>query len=324
MPIGVGRRQVIAALGGAPFAWPLATRAQQAAPGMWRIGVLAQKRRQDSLRQGLRDLGYLEGKNLVIDARSNDKSDQLDAFAKDLVGVNPNAIVAAGTEAVQAVQRATTTIPIVLFASDPVGSHLVASLANPGSNTTGVSVLSVELSAKRIELLKAVVGELSSIAVLWKPDDPPVAVAFQKIQGVARDMQLRMRGVEAREVNDLGAAFESIDAAKPQALVILSAPLMSTQVARIAELALNNHIPAIYSDRSFPEAGGLMSYGPNFDAIMKHAAVFVDKIFRGGKPATLPIEQPTLFELVINLKTAKALGLAVPTTLLATADEVIE
>ena len=324
MAVGIGRRQFIGSLGGSVVAWPLAVRAQQPTPGKWRVGVLAQKRRQEALTKGLRELGYYEGNNLTVDARSNERSDSLDAFAAQLVSLKPDAIVAAGTEAVQAVQRATTTIPIVLFSSDPVGSHLVTSLAHPGGNATGVSVLSLELSAKRIELLRTIVGELSSMAVLSKSDDPPVAAALENIRSVAREQQLKLTGSEAHDADDFGPAFEKLMSARPQALIILSAPLMSSHVERIAELALRNRLPSIYSDRSFPDVGGLMSYGPNFDAIMKHTAVFLDKIFRGIKPSDLPIEQPTLFELVINLRTAKALGLTVPATLLAVANEVIE
>jgi ABC-type uncharacterized transport system substrate-binding protein len=316
------RREFITIVGGAA-AWPLAARAQQPAPGKWRIGLLAQNRRQDMLRQGLRELGYVEGVNLFIDARSNERTDRLDAFASELVGLKPDAIFAAGTQATQAVQQATKSIPIVMFASDPVGNHLVASLAHPGGNTTGVSTLSPELSGKRIEMLRNV-AELSSLAVLWKPNDPPAAIALKETQDAASAMRLQLLVVEARDVSDLAPAFETIAKGRPNALVILTAPLMNIQAALIAELALSLKLPSIYTDRAFPEAGGLMSYGPNFDAITKGAAIYVDKIFKGKKPADLPVEQPTKFELVINLKTAKALRLDVPDKLLAIADEVIE
>jgi putative ABC transport system substrate-binding protein len=317
------RRSFIAGLGTAAV-WPFAARAQKPAPGKWRVGMLAQKRRQDVLRAGLRELGYVEGDNLVIDARSNDRTDRLAVFAAELVGLKPDVIFAAGTQAVQAVQQSTRDIPIIVITSDPVGDHLVASLARPGGNTTGLSVLSPELSAKRIEMLRNVVGELSTLAVLWKPDDPPAATAFKETQAAAGVMRLKLVSVEARDANDFASAFEMLAGAQPNALVILNAPLMSIQTARIAEMALRQKLPSIFPDRSFPEAGGLMSYGPSFDAIAKRAASYIDRIFHGEKPSDLPIEQPTRFELVINLKTAKALGIEIPPTVLAQADEVIE
>jgi putative tryptophan/tyrosine transport system substrate-binding protein len=320
----IRRRELIRLLGGAVAVWPFAARAQQPAPGKWRIGLLAQNRRQDMVRQGLHELGYVDGDNLAIDARSNDRTDRLAAFAAELAGLKPDAIVTAGTQATQAVQHATKGIPIVLIASDPVGNHLVASLAHPGGNTTGVSLFSPELSGKRIEMLRNVAGELSSLAVLWNPDDPPAAIALKETKDAAGAMRLQLLAVEARDVSDLAPAFETIAKARPKGLVILNAPLMSIQRARTAELALGLKLPSIYTDRSFPEAGGLMSYGPNFDAITKRAAIYVDRIFKGQKPADLPVEQPTKFELVINLKTAKALGVTVPDTLLALADDVIE
>ena len=256
---------------------------------------------------------------------SNDRTDRLATFAAELVGLKPAVIFAAGTQAVQAVQQSTRDIPIIMIASDPVGDQLVASLAHPGGNTSGLSVLSPELSAKRIEMLRNVVGELSTLAVLWKPDDPPAATAFRETQDAAGAMRLKLVSAEARDANEFASAFRNrLPGAQPNALVILNAPLMNIQTARIAELALRQKLASIFTDRSFPEAGGLMSYGPSFDAIVKRAAGYISRIFRGEKPADLPVEQPTKFELVINLKTAKSLGLDVPPALLAVADEVIE
>jgi putative ABC transport system substrate-binding protein len=317
------RRWFIAGLGTAAV-WPFAARAQKPAPGKWRVGMLAQKRRQDMLRAGLRELGYVEGDNLVIDARSNDRTDRLASLAAELVGLKPAVIFAAGTQAVQAVQQSTRDIPIIIITSDPVGDHLVASLARPGGNTTGLSALSPELSAKRIEMLRSVVGELSTLAVLWKPDVPPAATAFKETQDAAGAMRLKLVSAEARDANEIASAFEMLAGAQPNALVVLNAPLMNIQAARIAELALRQKLASIFTDRSFPEAGGLMSYGPSFDAMANRAAGYIDRIFRGEKPADLPVEQPTKFELVINLKTARSLGLDVPPALLALADEVIE
>jgi putative ABC transport system substrate-binding protein len=318
------RREFITLLCGAA-AWPVDARAQQPAPGKWRIGLLMQKRRQDLLLEGLRELGYVEGDNLVIDARSNERADQLAAFAAELVGLKPDVIAAAGTQAIQAVQQATKSIPIVMTgASDPVGTHLVASLAHPGGNITGMSLLSSEVSGKRIEMLRNVIGQLSSLAVLWNPDDPPAAIAFKETQDAAAAMRLQITAVQARSRDELAPAFEAIAKARPEALVVLNAPLMNIQAAPIAEFALGLKLPLIYTDRSFPQAGGLMSYGPNFDAIAKRAAIYVDSILKGKKPADLPVEQPTRFELVLNLKTAHALGLTIPPNVLSLADEVIE
>jgi putative ABC transport system substrate-binding protein len=325
MAINLARRRFVAALAGAAIMGPLSARAQQPAPGKWRVATLMPDRRQHMLRQGLRELGYVQGDNLVIEARSVERADRLAALAAELVGLKPDVIVAGGTQATQAVQQATSSIPIVMTgSSDPVGTRLVASLAHPGGNITGLSLFSPELSGKRMEMLRKVTGELSSLAVLWNPDDPPAAIALKQTQEAAGAMRLQIITVEARNAEDLAPAFRTIAKAGPNALVILNAPLMSIQVARIAELALGLKLPSIYTDVSFPQAGGLMSYGPNFDSIAKRAATYVDRIFKGEKPADLPVEQPTKFDLVINLKTAKALGLNVPPSVLALADEVIE
>jgi putative ABC transport system substrate-binding protein len=278
------------------------------------------------VRQGLRELGYVQGDNLVIEARTIEgAADRLAALAAELVALKPDVIIATGTQATQAVKQATSSIPIVMTgSSDPVGTHLVASLARPGGNVTGLSLLSPELSGKRMELLRNVTGELSSLAVLWNPDDPPAAIALKETEDAAGAMRLKITAVEARNADDLVPAFRAIAKAAPNALVILNAPLMNVQGARIAELALGLKLPSIFTDMSFPQAGGLMSYGPNFDSLAKRAASYVDRILKGEKPADLPVEQPTKFDLVINLRTAKALGLNVPPSVLALADEVIE
>jgi putative ABC transport system substrate-binding protein len=320
------RREFIGFVGGVAAMWPLAARAQRPAPGKWRVGLLMPGRRQDMVRQGLRELGYVQGDNLVIEARTIEgAADRLAALAAELVALKPDVIIATGTQATQAVKQATSSIPIVMTgSSDPVGTHLVASLARPGGNVTGLSLLSPELSGKRMELLRNVTGELSSLAVLWNPDDPPAATALKETEDAAGAMRLKITAVEARNADDLVPAFRAIAKAAPNALVILNAPLMNVQGARIAELALGLKLPSIFTDMSFPQAGGLMSYGPNFDSLAKRAASYVDRIFKGEKPADLPVEQPTKFDLVINLRTAKALGLNVPPSVLALADEVIE
>jgi putative tryptophan/tyrosine transport system substrate-binding protein len=318
------RRGFITLIGGAVIGSPFVAHAQQPAPGKWRIGLLMQRSRQDPLLNGLRKLGYIEGNNLLIEVRPNDRADQLVQFAAELVALKPDVIATAGTQATQAVQQATKSIPIVMVASDPVENHLVASLARPGGNTSGFSLVSPELSGKRIELLQNMVGELSPLVVLWNPADPPAAIAFKQTQDAARAKHLELLPIEARYADDFAPAFEAIAKVRPKGLVILSAPLMNIYTSRIAEFALSLKLPSIYIDGSFPRAGGLMSYGPDFDSIWNRAATYVDRILKGEKPANLPVEQPTKFDLVINLRTAKALGLGVPQSLLVAADETIE
>jgi ABC-type uncharacterized transport system substrate-binding protein len=315
------RREFITLLGGAA-AWPLAARAQPA-PGKWRIGLLIPESRQKPIRDGLRELGYIEGRNIAVAWRFDDNADRLVALAMEITEQRPDVIVATGTQAAQAAQRVTKTIPIVMMASNPVGNGLVQSLAHPGGNITGLSLLSPEVSGKRLQLLREVSGGPSAIAVLYNPDDPPAANALKETRDAA-DPGLELTPFEARAPGDLDAAFDKIAQARSDAVVILTSPLMSTQVRRIAALALRLKLPAIYADPVFAKVGGLISYGPNFDGIIKGLANYVDKILKGANPADLPIEQPTKFELVINLKTAKALGLEIPPTLLASADEVIE
>jgi putative ABC transport system substrate-binding protein len=317
------RREFILALGGAA-AWPLAARAQQPAPGKWRIGVLGPEIRQKPIREGLSELGYIEGQNLFIEWRFDHRVDRLAALATELVGLKPDLITAIGTQAAQAAQQATKSIPIVMTASNPIGNGLVESLAHPGGNITGLSLQTPELSGKRLELLRQASGTLSAIVVLYNSDDPPALNALKEIVDTARHAGLQVTTVGARTPGDLAPAFEKIAQARPSALVILSSPLMSGQAGRIAEFALQLKLPSIYSDRRFAKVGGLMSYGPNYDRIVKNLAIYIDRIFKGAKPADLPVEQPSKFELIINLKTAKALGVDIPSFLLVLADEVIE
>jgi putative ABC transport system substrate-binding protein len=319
------RREFITGLGGSVVSWPLYARAQSASVGKRRIGLLMQTRRQEILLSGLRELGYVEGENIAIEARSNDRTDRLAAFAAELVNSKPDVIVTSGTQAAQAARRATQTIPIVMAgSSDPVGTGLIVSLARPGGNITGFSFFSPELSGKRLELLREIIGGVTSLGVLWKPDDPPAAIALKETQLAAKAIGLALIVAEARNAEDLRPAFEGIAKRRPDALVVLTAPLMSIEAPHIAALALGLKLPAIYSDAAFPEAGGFMSYGPNFDDITRRAALYVDKILKGAKPADLPVEQPTKFELVLNLKTAKAVGVEVSPNFLARADHVIE
>ena len=317
------RREFIALVGGAA-AWPLAARAQKPAPGKWRIAMLAAELRQTPVREGLRELGYIEGQNLLIEWRFDDRVDRLAALATELVGLKPDVIFASGTLAAQAAQQATRSIPIVMLASNPIGDGLVESLAHPGGNITGMSLLSPEVSGKRLELLRQASGRPPAIAIFYNPDDPPAVDALKETEDAARKAGVRVTIVQARTPNDIAPGFEKIAAAHPGALVILNSLFMSVQQSRNAELALQLKLPAIYTDSRFAKAGGLMSYGANFDAMLKNLSAYIDRIFKGAKPADLPVEQPSKFELTINLKTAKALGLDMPPNLVALADEVIE
>jgi putative tryptophan/tyrosine transport system substrate-binding protein len=319
------RRGFITLLGATALAWPLAG-CPRAPKGMARIGFLGLERRLEKFRQGLGDdLGYVEGRDIVIEYRPSDPADRLPGFAAELVALNADVIVAGGSLAVRAAQQATRTIPIVMTGtSDPVGTGFVASLARPGGNITGLSLQSPELSGKRLELLREITKDLSRLAILLNPDDPPVVFSLQETEKAARASGMEISLVEARSGEDLDGAFALIAKIRPEAVVILPASLMTKYAARIAELALNCRTSTISYFRDFPAVGGLMSYGPSLDESARHAAVYVDRILKGAKPSDLPVQQPTKFELVINLKTAKALNLTVPKGLSAIADELIE
>ena len=318
------RREFITVLGATALAWPLAARAR-APNGMARIGFLGLERRLEKFRQGLRDLGYVEGRDIVVEYRPSDPADRLSGFAAELVALNADVIVAGGSLAVRAAQQATRTIPIVMTGtSDPVGTGFVASLARPGGNITGLSLLSSELSGKRLELLRQITKDLSRVAILLNPDGPAVVFSLRQTEKAARASGIEISLVEARRGEDLDGAFALIAKIRPEALVILPASLMTRYASRIAELALNSKTPTISYFREFPEVGGLMSYGPSLDYSARRAAVYVDRILKGAKPSDLPVQQPTKFELVINLKTSKSLSLTVPKRLNAIADELIE
>jgi putative ABC transport system substrate-binding protein len=309
---------------------PLPGRAQQN-PGpaptgrAARIGVLFSERGKTWLLQALRDAGYDEGRNLIVEFRSVSPAEMLPSLAAELLALDVDVIVALGSQAVRAAQQATQRIPIVMAASsDPVGTGFVASLARPGGNITGMSLFSPELSGKRLELLREIAGDIRRVAVLWNPDDPPATLSLKETEAAARILGIELRAFEIRRVNDFDAAFASATEARPNAVVILPAPLLTTNGRQVAVWALHNRLPAIDWQRDFPASGGLMSYGPDLESLVRRSAVFVDKILRGTKPADLPVEQPTKFDLVINLNTAKALGIAVPQSLLLRADDLIE
>jgi putative ABC transport system substrate-binding protein len=318
------RREFIAGLG-STAALPMAARAQQSKRAS-RVGVLAvESKRGEAFLQGLRDLGYVEGHNLVIEFRdAGGRTERLAALAEDLARINVDLIFAQGSQATRAARQATTTIPIVMISSDPIGLGFIASLSRPGGNITGLSLLAPEVSGKRLELLKQIIPGIVLAAVLWNPDDPGAVVSLKETQSAAQTLGLKLQTLEARSVDAFDNAFQAATREGAGAVVLLPAPVMGRNADRIAALGLRSRLPTVFFEGVLPKAGGLISYGVNLSAVDRRAAYYADRILKGAKPAELPVEQPTKFDLVINLKTAKALGLTIPETLLATADELIE
>ncbi len=327
------RREFITLLGGAAM-WPLAARAQQQQAGkLPRIGFLGltspsdRPSLLDAFRQGLRELGWVEGQNIVIDYRyAEGRVDRLPDLAADLVRLKVDLIVSLGTQGVTAAKNATETIPIVMIAvRDPVDTGLIASLARPGGNVTGVSgYAGLETVAKQLALLNETVPKIRRVAILSNPGNAYHQLAIRELNVAARSSGVQLQLLEARGPNEFDGAFAAMAKERVGALLVVSDVIFNNHRTRLADLAARSRLPAAYGVRESVEAGGLMSYGPSFLDLHRRAATYVDKILKGAKPADLPVEQPTKFELVINLKTAKALGLEVPPTLLARADEVIE
>ena len=317
------------ALGAAPFA----AEAQQAAK-VPRIGYLANNpatspRLREAFLQGLRDLGYVEGRNLVIEYRDAEgKADRLPALAAELVALKVDVIVASGTLAALAAKQTTRTLPIVFSpAGDPVGSGLVTSLARPGGNVTGLSAFAPELVGKRLELLKQAVPGISRVAVLWQPGafgERTEKDILKRAEVAGRDLHLPLQFVEARGPADFARAFSDMSMARAGALTVLASNMFVSERRRLVDLAAAKRLPAVYSARELVDAGGLMSYGANLADLNRRAATYVDRILKGTKPADLPVEQPAKFELILNLKTAKALGLTIPQSVLGRADEMIQ
>jgi putative tryptophan/tyrosine transport system substrate-binding protein len=312
-----------------PFALAGAADAQQPAMPR-RIGVLLgmfspEGKEAQAFRQGLRDAGHAEGRDVVIEWRSaNGDYALLPALASDLVQRKVDVIVVQTTPAAQAVKRATSTIPVVIaLAGDPVGSGLVATLARPGGNITGLSTMATDLTAKRLQLLKEAIPRVARVAVLWNPDTPTYARAIADLKAVAPSLSIDLSFMSARTPEEIGPAFAAANRAHAQALYIIPDAFFSAHRVTLLKLALKARLPVIYGERHFADAGALMSYGPNVDDLFRRSAEYVDKILKGAKPGDLPIEQPTKFEFVINLKTAKALGLTIPQSILLRADEVI-
>jgi putative tryptophan/tyrosine transport system substrate-binding protein len=323
----VKRREFIGLVGGAA-AWPLTANAQQAGGKIVTIGILAIEPWPpiDTFRRALGDLGYIEGKNLRFENRyTKGRNERLPELANSLVGRNVDVILTWGTDAALAAKQATTTIPIVMGAiGDPVGTGIVTDLALPGGNVTGSSSRAAELEAKRLQLLKEAVPGLSRAAVLFNPTNHYMPLALQSARKGAQILHVSLAIYEVRDITTLDAAFMTLTKDRPDALMVPADAFLVSQRSRIAQFAIENTLPSVYARREYIEAGGLMAYTPNYHDLFRRAASYVDKILKGAKPGELPIGQPTKFELVINLGTAKALGLVIPKVLLARADEVIE
>src|SRR5262245_23660027 len=327
------RREFITLLGGVA-AWPQAARAQQQAGKVSRIGFLSLTSPSDrpplldAFRQSLRELGWVEGQNIVIDYRyAEDRVDRLPDLAAELVRLKVDLIIAsAGTQVATAAKNATETIPIVMiYVRDPVGNGLIASLARPGGNVTGVSgSAGLELFAKQLELLKETVPKIRRVALLSNPDNAYHQLAIREVNVAARSLGVELQLLEARGPNEFDGAFAAMAKERVGALFVMSDAIFSSHQTRLVDLAARSRLPAAYGVREYVEAGGLMSYGPSILDSYRQAATYVDKILKGAKPAELPVEQPTELELVINLKTAKALGLTIPPSVLLRADHVIE
>jgi putative tryptophan/tyrosine transport system substrate-binding protein len=326
------RREFITLLGGGAVAWPLAARAQRPAGAVYRVGYLVITSREQQLphvnafEDGLRSLGYRVGENVVIEYRFADgKMERLPALAANLVRLGVDVIVTGSNPNAVAAMKATTTIPIVMTnVADPISTGLVASLARPGGNVTGLtSDTGSEILGKRLELLKETLPNLSRLGILWNPDSVLARTRLTSMREAARAIGLTLVLVEARGLDALEQAFATMGE-QVQAFMLLADAVLFNYRGQIAEMALKNRLPAASDIRDFAEAGFLLSYGVDLRDLFRRSAIFVDKIFKGAKPADLPVEQPTKFEFVVNLKTAKALGLEIPPGLLTRADEVIE
>ena len=330
----MNRRQFITLLGGAAAAWPLAARAQQThglitSPRVAFLGAESGSTNQhffDAFRQGMHEHGYVDGQNITFVERwAEGRSERFPEIIEELISLKADVILALSLPAAQAAKSATTTVPIVFIASDPLGSGLVSSLARPAGNLTGFSLaLGDEFSSKWLELLKEAVPSISRVAVLWNPVNPASSHYVTVLRDAAEKLGVRVQPQAVSDPDQFNGAFATIVAERAQALIVVVDPVTARYRERVVELAMKSRLPAMYGFREFVDAGGLIAYGVNVPHLCRRAAVYVDKIIKGANPAELPVEQPTRFELVINLKTAKALGVEIPPMLLARADEVIE
>jgi len=328
---GMRRREFMALLGSAAAAWPFVARAQQATKH-YRIGMLfptsptANAANLNAFRQRLQELGYVEGRNLVIDYRSAEgRPDRFPVLAAELVNLKADLIMTRGTPAALAAKSATRTIPVVMAAiGEAVETGVVASIAHPGGNITGLSSFIADVVSKRLELLSEMVQNVRRIGRLSESNNPVSRLEWDNIQKAARSLRIEAYQLDVRRTEDFGRAFELAVSQRADALIVGIDDIVQANMPIVIELTARHRLPAIYSSREYVEAGGLMSFGVNYPDLYRRVAVYVDRIFKGTKPSDLPIEQPTKVEFVINHKTAKALGLGVPPTLLARADEVIE
>ena len=328
----IDRRAFIGTLAGGFLAAPLAAEAQPAGK-VYRVGILTNKasdpaeaRLWQAFRLGLRERGWIEGGNIRIEFREAEGNfARLPELAADLVRLKVDLILAKSSIYVQPAKAATSSIPIVFVVhADPEGTGHVASLARPGGNITGLANLQTDLGPKGLELLISAVPVAKRIAVLWSPDQPSHTPGLKALEEAGRTLRVQLQAVGARTAAELAGAFSAMARARAQAILVLASALFAAERQRVAELAITHRLPTMHQTRDNVEAGGLMSYSPNYDDLYRRGAIYVDKILKGAKPADLPIEQPTKFELVINLKTAKALGLTIPPSLLQRADQVIE
>ena len=321
------RRDFIKIIAGSAVGWPLAARAQQASK-VWRIGFIAHGHESfyDALFEGLREYGYEEGRNLIVERRyARGQAERFKEFAAEMVRLNVDVVVVVTTPAALAVMNASKTIPIVHpNAIDPLNTGLVVSLAHPGGNVTGGAQLTAETSAKRLDILKRVVPGLSRVATLWNPDNPAIVFSWKETQGAARALGLALQSHEVQRLKDFAPAFAMVAEERPDALLVLQDAVTMQQRNEIIDFAVQKRLPSMFQEKGWALAGGLMSYGENLPSMYRRAAYFVDKIFKGAKPDDLPVEQATKFDLVINLSTARKIGLTIPDSILGLADDVIE
>jgi ABC-type uncharacterized transport system substrate-binding protein len=326
------RREFITLLGGAA-SWPLAARAQQG-DQIRKIGLLIGTAESDqeagrriaAFAQALRELGWIEGQSVTFMVRYADaKPERLPALAAEIVAANVNVIVTYAAQSIEAVRKATSTIPIVMATvGDALGAGYIASLARPGGNITGLTLVATDQSAKRLQLIKEISPDLARVAVLSNANASGHRLQIKEMELAAPAVGIVLQSLPIHRADEIDAALQSAIQANAQAIVTMDDPLVQSQRVRIVEFAMRQHLPLMSEHRPVPEAGGLMSYGPNQIDMWRRAAAYVDKIFKGAKPADLPVEQPTKFELVVNLKTARALGIEIPTSILLSADELIE
>ena len=323
------RRDFIKVIAGLAAVWPLAARTQTPAGKIYRVGILQPGKPPEPLvevlRERLKELGYREGHNITYEYRwAEGENERLVELAKELVDVKVDVLTALSTPAVLAAKNVTKTIPIVFTGvGDPVGAGVVPSLSHPGGNVTGISTLATELSAKRLELLKEIVPNATPVAMVWNDTNPAMVLRAREAQNAADRLDLNLQSIGVHDLISFDAAFATISSSHFNALLTLVDPFTREHRQRIVDFAAQRRLPAIYEAREFVDAGGLVSYGPSLPALQRRAADYVSMIFKGGKPADIPIEQPTKFELIINLKTARELGLTIPPTVLARADELI-